>query len=152
MIKTGVQGVQYIFGAGDAFAMGEWREQQVTVNSAIMPAYVNDLGSWVGLQVGSIHSVGRIWDLTADSGKTLTDALLWQLWHKFPIGQKPNLVLMSRRSSQQLQTSRTVVINAAGATRAGNNVENVPAPATDWNGMPIIVTDSIPETDALDNA
>jgi len=151
MIRTGDQGVQYIYGAGEGFTLGEWREQQVTASSLTYDAYVNSLTAWAGLQVGSIHSVGRIWDLTEDTNCKLTDAFLWQLFHKFPIGQKPNMVLMSRRSSQQLQISRTVTINASGSTRAGNNVENIPAPATDWNGLPIIVTDSIPDNDALNN-
>jgi hypothetical protein len=149
MIKTGPMGVQYVFGGGDAFRMGEWTEQQVTVNNKQLPCFVNDLTAWAGLQAASIHSVGRLFDLTADSGKTLSDSLLWQLWHKFPLGHKPDLILMSRRSSQQLQTSRTVVINANGNTRGGNNVENIPAPADNFNGIPIVVTDSITDAETL---
>jgi hypothetical protein len=149
MIRTGDQGVQYVFGGGNVFDLAPWTEQQVTLNSKQMPAYVSDLTGWVGLQAASISSIGRIFDLTADNGKTLTDAKLWDLWHKFPMSMKPNLILMSRRSSQQLQSSRTVVINANGNQRGGNNVENVPSPATDFAGIPIVVTDSIGITDAL---
>lgn len=149
MINTGPQGVQYVFGGGNAFQMGEWTEQQVTVNSKQLPCFVNDLTAWAGLQAASIHSVGRLFDLTADSNKTLTDALLNTLWGKFPVGRKPNLILMSRRSNTQLQTSRTVVINSNGASRAGNNIEVVPPPPTDFMGIPIVTTDSILDTETL---
>lgn len=151
MINAGINGIQYIFGQGDGFQMGDWTEQQITVDSKTMPAFVNDFQAWVGLQVASIHSIGRIRDLTADSGKGLTDALMWSLWHKFPVAKKPNMILMSRRSSEQLQNARTVVLNAQGNTKAGKNIEVIPEPADLWNNIPIIVTDSITDTEALDD-
>lgn len=152
MIHAGINGIQYIFGQGDGFQMGDWTEQQITdADGKVMPAFVNEFQAWVGLQVASIHSIGRIRDLTAETDKKLTDAMLWSLWHKFPVAKKPNMILMSRRSSEQLQTSRTVVLNAQGNTKAGKNIEVIPEPADLWNNIPIIVTDSITDTEALDD-
>lgn len=102
-------------------------------------AYRQVLKARPGLQVGSINSVGRIKKLTEDSGKGLNDALLIRLFNKFPIGFKPQAYLMSRRSLGQLQASRTAT-NSTGA----------PAPMpTDCNGVPIVATDAILDTEPL---
>lgn len=103
------------------------------------PAYFTPVTGWLGLQIGSAYSVGRICNLTAQSGKTLTDAMISQLLALFPVGKEPNLLVMSRRSRQQLQASRTAT-NATGA----------PAPIpTESFGVPIIATDGMPDTQVI---
>jgi hypothetical protein len=55
-----------------------------------------------------------------------------------PAGIKPDVYFMSKRSRAQLRTSRSTP-------------ENVyPAMPTELNGVPIIVTDSILNTDAIE--
>ena len=93
----------------------------------------------LGLQVGNVNGLCRIRDLTEDSGKGLTDDLLAQMVATCPVGYRPDVLFMSRRSRRQLQQSRTAT-NATGA----------PAPTPiDHDGIPIVATDSITDTEAL---
>lgn len=128
--------------AGDTFSidMGETVEQFLgdTTNGGFTALYTSIL-AWLGLQVGSAYSVGRICNLTADVGKGLTDELIAQLLAEFPAARPPTLLAMNRRSRLQLQQSRTAV-NATGAA--------APFP-TEAFGVPIITTDAIGSTETL---
>lgn len=93
------------------------------------------------LQVGSKYDAARIANLDGTTGHTLTDALIAQALVKFRAGKMPNMIAMSRTSWSELQQSRTAV-NPTGA----------PAPMpSDAYGIPIIVTDAIPENEAALN-
>jgi hypothetical protein len=103
------------------------------------PAYYHPIVGWCGLKIGSVHSVVRIANLTEDSGKGLTDALLSRAMQIFPASRGPNYVVMNRRSLGQLQRSRTAT-NPTGA----------PAPfPQEAFGVPIVVTDQINSTETL---
>lgn len=103
------------------------------------PGYYTPITGWMGLQRGGKYSVMRIANLTADSGKGLTDALIAAALALFPASEGPTLIAMNRRSLEQLRKSRTAT-NATGA----------PAPTpTDAFGVPIIPTDAISSTEAL---
>lgn len=102
-------------------------------------AYAVPMGGWMGLQCGSKYSIGRICNLTAQSGKGLTDTLIYQALAKFPAARRPTFMAMNQRSLEQLRASRTAT-NATGT----------PAPIpTEVGGVPIIVTDSIVSTEAI---
>jgi hypothetical protein len=94
---------------------------------------------WAGLQITNYKAIGRICNLTADSGKGLTDDLIADLLEQFPIGGKPDALFMSQRSQRQLQDSRT-------ATNPTGNPAPFPNEAF---GVPIEPTDSIINTEAL---
>jgi len=101
--------------------------------------YAMKVAAYVGMQIGGAYSVGRLANLTEDSGKTLTDALIAELLEKFKANQMPTHLAMSRRSLFQLQASRTAT-NATGS----------PAPIpTESFGVPIVPTDSIVDTETL---
>ncbi|QDT30931.1 major capsid protein [Thalassoglobus polymorphus] len=94
---------------------------------------------WLGVQVGSAHSVGRICNLTADANKGLTDDLIYDSLETFPASRQPNVIVMNRRSLGQLRKSRTAT-NQTGA----------PAPRpTEVDGIPIVVTDAISNTEGI---
>lgn len=96
------------------------------------PAYVTPALGWLGLQIGSIHSIGRIANLDASSN-SLDDDLLADALGEFPASKGPTLIVMNRRSRKQLQKSRTAT-----------NVTGAPAPTpTEYEGIPIITTDAI---------
>jgi len=57
---------------------------------------------------------------------------------------------MSRRSRSQLQRSRTVTLFGSGTTRPDQGLI-APLPTTDADGVPVIVTDSIGITDAIES-
>lgn len=103
------------------------------------PAYYTPTEGWLGLQIGSAKSLARICNLTADANKGLTDALIYQALALFPASRQPNLIVMNRRSLEQLRKSRTAT-NATGA----------PAPRpTEVDGIRIVSTDQITSTEAL---
>lgn len=107
-------------------------------SSLAYPAYSSVVHAWLGLQFGSVYSVGRICNIGASANKC-TDALIAQLLAKFPVDKRPNLLVMSRQSLFQLQASRTAT-NATGA----------PAPIpTESFGVPIIATDAVVNTEAV---
>ena len=149
--KLGPQGVQLIFGANTTFNLGAFRDQQITSdNSTYFDAYVASLTSWVGMQAASPNCVGRIKDLTEDSGKGLTDSVIANLLSKFPVGYMPDVFFMSRRSARQLQQSRTVTINAGPSGGSANGlISNIVSMPTEAFGIPIVVTDSITDTETL---
>ncbi len=105
----------------------------------LFPNYVTPACTWLALQVGSAYSFGRICNLTAQAGHTLTDDLISQLIQKFPAGKGPTHLVMNRQSLQQLQDSRTAT-TTTGA----------PAPFPEESfKVPIVTTDAIVNIEAL---
>ena len=106
------------------------------------------LTAWIGMQIGNENCVRRLLNLTEDSGKGLTDARLALLRATFPVGFEPDAYFMSRRSRAQLQTSRTISLQATGKNRTDQpNIAPLP---TEYEGTPIIVTESIGNADAIE--
>ena len=140
LVRTGDADCQVLWGQSGMIDIGE-RQIVERAGSATgrFPAYYHPIVGWCGLKVGSIYSVIRIANLTADSGKGLTDSLISQALEKFPASRQPNYVVMNRRSLGQLQRSRTAT-NPTGA----------PAPfPQEAFGVPIVVTDQINSTETL---
>lgn len=108
-------------------------------NNKRFTAYIQEMLTWVGMQVMTKYSCGRIKNLTAQNGKGLTDSLLSQLLETFPTGHTPDAFVMSRRSRSQLQRSRTAT-NATGA--------EAPLP-TSFEGIPIVTSETIVNTEAI---
>ncbi len=114
-------------------------QQKISSAALTYPVYYTPGCTWLGLQVGSIYSMGRIVNLTAESSHTLTDDMISQLLAKFPIGNEPTHLVMNRRSRQQLQDSRTAT-TTSGA----------PAPfPTEAFGVPIVTVESIVSTEEI---
>lgn len=109
-------------------------------SSKHFPAYYTPASTWCGLQIGGAYDIVRIANLTEDSGKGLTDDLIYTALSKFPGGRVPTHIVMNRRSLAQLRKSRTAT-NATGA----------PAPIPrEVEGIPIIVTEAITSTEAIE--
>lgn len=104
------------------------------------PAYYTPASTWCGLQIGGAFDIVRIANLTEDSGKGLTDDLIYTALSKFPGGRVPTHIVMNRRSLAQLRKSRTAT-NATGT----------PAPIPrEVEGIPILVTEAITSTEAIE--
>jgi len=139
-VKFGPKDVGWVWGANGQLALDEVRVETVLDdNNKKYDAYVQAMLAYPGLQCLRVNSIGRIKRLTEDSGKGLTDALLAKLLAKFPVGIVPDVFLMTKRSLEQLRTSRTAT-NATGAP--------APTPAEAF-GVPIQPTESIKNTEAL---
>lgn len=146
-------GACLMLGNNTTFELPPPRIETITVTnedgaSKQCDGYVSQMLGYSGLRVGHVHCAKRIYNLTAQAGKTLTDALLDQLWAKFPSLLKPNMIFMSRRSRNQLATSRgvtsTTVINSSGEQLSVRGTQQLY-----YNGIPIIDTDSIVDTETI---
>lgn len=117
-------------------------------NSKKMRAYISELSSYIGMQIASPFSVLRICNITADSGKTCTDSLIAAAKQLMPANWVADACFMSKRSRYQLQLSRTVT-NTTGSNGPRQGLIAA-TPTHDADGVPIIVTDSILNTDAIE--
>jgi hypothetical protein len=146
MVKFGPRDVSLVMGRNATMELSDFRVESLEdADGNKGPGEVADLASWIGLQQASKNSVVRIKNLTADSGKGLTDAMLSSALNLFPSGVIPDAIFMSRRSREQLQAARSALVSlrADGKTGSlGGGAAYVPTP-TDFEGIPIIATDSI---------
>jgi hypothetical protein len=140
-VKWGAKFVQWVLGENGSLETGDVREESVPDEAGNrFTAYVQELLGYPGLQVLNKFAIGRIRNLTADANKGLTDKLMGSLVAKYPAGYVPDCFFLSRRSLEQLRASRTAT-NATGA--------EAPTP-TEYEGIPLIPTDSIVDTESLD--
>lgn len=144
LIRYGRQHVSWVWGENGELYMDDPRIETILgANNKKLTGYVQELLAYPGLQVGSLKSVVRIKKLTEDSGKGLTDALIYQALSKFPAGTQPDIILCSRRSLEQLRASRTAT-----------NQTGTPAPIPEsiagaGGAIPIYPTDAIVDTETL---
>lgn len=139
-VRWGIRDCAWVMGNDGVINLSEMDvRDRLDGSSNPLTCYHQEICNNIGLQVLSKYSVGRIKKLTTDSGKGLTDALLSDLYAKFPVGKGPNALYMSRRSLNQLQKSRT-------ATSESGKEADIP---TNWQGIPIFPTDMIVDTETL---
>lgn len=150
-LRLGLQDVHLVFGGNTTLQLTPFRDELYSPasGSGQVDGRVATLTAWVGMQVANLKSIGRIYNLTEDSGKGLTDARLAALWAKFPPGHKPNVFFASTRSLRQLQESRTVVLNSGPSAKPTGAYETIAPWPTEYMGIPIIETQNIPDTDAI---
>ncbi|MCP4493410.1 MAG: hypothetical protein GY820_39800 [Gammaproteobacteria bacterium] len=139
MMRTGENDTAFVIGNDGVIEVDDPVIQQVVVdpgtdNTTYVAWVVNAIG-WGGIQYGSAFSVGRICNIET----SLTDDDMYNLFAQFPANRKPNLVSMNRSAQELLRKSRTAV-----------NVTGKPADYEDnWQGIPLIVTDSLLTTEAI---
>lgn len=139
-VRAGLDDVAVIVGRGGNLAIGDTVVQEVSGNTGTYPVYYTPIHAWLAYQVGSNYSAGRICNLTTENNKGLTDDRIAELLAKFPASRLPTHMFCSRRSLRQLQQSRTAT-NATGA----------PAPfPSEAFGIPLIATDSVIDTEAIE--
>lgn len=104
--------------------------------SGVFPAYFVPVTGYAGFQIGSAQSAARICNIeTALDDDDLAEAL-----SLFPAARMPNVIVMNRKAARLLRESRT----ATSPTGA-------PAPfAESAFGIPIIVTDAVLSTEAVE--
>ena len=154
-VKFGPQDAQIVLNEGARFELSTFKDQQVPdPNDAtkVLKARVADLTTWVGFSVLNTNCCARICNLTADSGKGLTDALLSMLFETFPVGFTPDAIFATKRSRGQLQRSRPASIYSQAGVAPGKGGGNatISATPTEFEGVPIIATDCILNTDAIE--
>lgn len=153
------EGVRFDVGMNGLFSISDpMRQQVVDPNNTgkTMFAYVGNLKSWVGLNVGSAYSVWAVTGITTTVAQWLTDAAGSQLLAKIPAARRKNLRwFMNRTANSTLQQSRSTI--NFGITGAATNASYQPSDASGrpafsplpdvCNGYPITVTDSLLDTE-----
>jgi len=129
--------VTLITGNDGDIGIGDTYQQMMDGSSTgIFNAYVTPVSAYLGLQIGSIYSIGRICNIDAGSN-SLTDDLISSAIANFPAARPPTQLVMNRRSLQQLQASRTAT-NPTGAP--------APFPQSSMN-IPIVTSDAVLNTE-----
>ena len=134
---------QFLFGNGTTIDLQpEWKEE--TVNDASgnpFQAMTNWLNGAVGARLANKNSVVRIKNIGTATGKTLTDALMFQAYEKFTtaLGAEPTHIFLTPRSREQLRASRTATTT---------NGQPAPLP-TDWNGIPLVASSAISNAETI---
>ncbi len=139
-VKFGVQGVRWVLGNDGMFDIKDPLEIQATDSSSNpYTALMQELYAWSGLQVGSVHAVARIRNITEDSGKGLTTTLLRSLFRKMSdVGQRPDAFFMTQRSYDQYEAHlEGLAISPPEATRMG------------FRGVPFVVTNSLSDVETI---
>lgn len=128
-----------------------WRiESMLGQNGKSLTGYVTDLPAWIGLSVVNQYAVARLDNLTENTGKGLTDTHMANLINTFEEnanGLRPTHFFMSYRSRRQLQASRTVTLLGQGSARPQQGLV-APMP-TEYEGVPIVATTAISNTEAI---
>lgn len=153
LVVSNADNVELQFGTGSVFDLPEPRiADYVDPNESTktIEGYVSVLQGFAGLQTPNVHCVRRIFNLTDDSTKGLTDALLAKALKEFPNGVRPTGIYCSTFQRYKLQLSRSVVLNGQGVQRPDQPAV-APVP-TDYDGIPIYATDAIADTDAIESA
>lgn len=143
LLRSAENGVSLIAGNEGNVSMDTEDATVVAYDASDRPftALHRSILGYFGLQVGSQYDAARIANIDGTTSHKLTDKLIAQALSKFKAGMMPTLIALSRTSLFELQDSRTAV-NPTGA----------PAPIpTEAFGIPIEVTDAIPEDEAALN-
>lgn len=142
LLRSAEDGVSALMGYDGNISVGADVETALTDSSnRTFPGLMRSILGRAGLQVGCQYDAARIVNLDGTTGHTLTDALIMQAYLKAKAGAPFNLIAMSRTSLGELWNSRTAV-NPTG--------KEADMPVA-WQGIPIIVTDAIPENEAAIN-
>lgn len=138
-VKWGPQYTAWLWGNKGQISMEDLREESLTgPNGNRFTAYVQEILSYVGLQLGNKYSAGRIKGVKDADGYRLTDNHMFKLLGKFPAAYKPDAFLMTTNALELLRSSRTATNNTG-----------TPAPTpTDVGGVPIFATEAIADDES----
>ncbi len=117
--------------------------QKAGSGSGTFPALYVPVTGYSGFQIGGAYSAARIANIECNdltSTSAFTDVHLMTALSKFPGGRGPNVIAMNRNAQLLLWASRTAV-NPTGAPAST---------PTEFMGIPIVVTDQIDSTEAVE--
>jgi hypothetical protein len=141
-VRWGQRDVQWVFGEKGQLRLTDIEiRDKYDASGNRLSQYVQELFAYPGLQCMNTTAVGRIKNITADAGKTLTATLLRSLVLTFPAAMRPNALFCTRRSLGQYAASLTATTQLA----RGGYV----ATPLDFEGIPLIPTDSLTDTEVL---
>lgn len=141
------QGVHFDVGMDGVVAMKPWWMQQISAPSGTgnIMAWVSNLSCYIGSATISSYSVWGV--VGIDASHKLTDAIAAQLVSLIPLNRRQGLTwFMNRTAHYTLQASRTSIGNQPATASNGGPAWSPPPEKCE--GYPIIVTDSITNTES----
>lgn len=142
-------GLSFDFGSGTTLDMSEFRTETVTENGKSYAAYVADITGWIGMRLASAEAAMRIANIRAENGKSgLSDAIVAEAL-SYWTGRAPDAIFMSRRAAFLLQKSRSVTLMSGPQGRVSSALGPFAPAPTDVQGIPIIITDALAQTEAF---
>jgi hypothetical protein len=148
LVDISLQGVHFVVGNDGEIAMPDWTKQKVAAGNM---AHVSNISSYIGLNVGHSNAVYRVRGINSGSNK-LTDAKGAELMSKIPskVTSKGTLRwFMNREAAYALQLSRSAVGQVDGGSRGLPAFAPMP---TELQGVPIVITDSLTNTETTTNS
>lgn len=136
-IRFGSEDVEIVVGSGGEISVGDPTIQEATGSATgTFPAIYTPVTGWYGLKIGSdVTSAYRLCNVEA----SLTDDDLYSCLTEFGGGREPNAIFMSRAARELLRASRTAVNPSGQPAGLPTSIE----------GIPIYVSDAIPNTEAV---
>ncbi len=140
MMRLGEDGVMGVIHGDNPLQLGETvvtdKVEDPGTTNTHHPVYYTPACSWLGMQVGGSYSVARYANIES-AGTTFDDGALYALLKLFPVGHRPTHVLMNRAVAEQIRQNRTAT-----------NPTGMPAPRFSmWEGLDVIITDALVETE-----
>ena len=148
LLRSGENDVSFIMGNDGNIVVDE---EPVIIEKVVnpgsdnktYPAYYTAVNGYSGFQIGGARSAARVANIEmADLTSTTAfdDDNIYAGLSLFPAARQPNLIAMNRNALRLLRQSRTAV-NPTGAPAAR---------PTEVDGIPIVVTDAITSTEAVE--
>lgn len=138
LLRSGKDDVSFILGNDGKIVVEDEPTiiQKAGSATGYFPALYVPVTGYCGLQIGGAYSAARICNIQT----ALTDDDIFNGLALFPSARPCNLIVMNRKGLQLLRASRTAT-NPTGA----------PAPfPTEVGGIPIVVTDAVISTEAVE--
>ena len=160
-LKTGPQGVHWLFGNGSGIIMRPWMllpgqsaPDDTAANPSKQTAWKSNLSGWIGTSMAQVHAIGAIVNIdttiagnAATTAGVVNDLNIANLWAKFPIDLKPDLAITTQLVAYQLQAGRTVTnfVDGAGRewTEGAAPIANFATRLPTAGNIPLIVSDSL---------
>lgn len=138
-LRVGVETIEFLFGNDRTITFGSDWPIETVYDAASNPfqAYTNWMTGNIGMRVANQNSAVRIKNIGTASGKTLTFTHMRTAYQKMTdLGWEPTHIFMSPRSQEQLWNVSVTAENPN------------PAVPTSWQGIPIVVSNSISNDEA----
>lgn len=153
LVRYGRDGLSFDFGKNGALELSEFRVETVrkTVGGVetAYPTYTADLTGWIGMRLSTIDGAMRIANVREqDSKEGLSDKIIakaLRYWN----GRAPDAIWMNRTAAYLLQASRSVTIMSGAGGKPNGGVEKFAPMPTEVYGIPVVITDSIGDSEAF---
>lgn len=138
-VKWGEDAVQWLSGNNGQNMISDPRIGDFTgTNNKPVTGIIQELVSRPGLLVGSTKYIGRIKNITASTGKTLTGDMLGDLVNtKMGLSYRPDAIFLTPRSLEQYRQ------NLQAITSSTMRIQT----PTEFEGIPLVPTESLTNTE-----